>query len=97
MLDKLHRPFFDAIHKDRLRTDNAAALDEWLTKNGLDPKKFDATMKSFGVQSKVKRAAQLTGGVAHRRHARADGAGPLHHQRRAGRVARGHAGQRRCA
>ena len=57
MLSKLHRPLFDAIHKDRLSTDNPAALGEWLAKNGLDAKKFDATMKSFGVQSKVKRAA----------------------------------------
>ena len=61
VLDKLHRPLFDAIHKDRLKTDNPAALGEWLTKNGLEPKKFEATMKSFGVQSKLKRAAQLTG------------------------------------
>ncbi|HUN67820.1 MAG TPA: thiol:disulfide interchange protein DsbA/DsbL [Burkholderiales bacterium] len=61
VLDKLHRPFFDAIHRDRLKSDNPAALAEWLTKNGLEPKKFDATMKSFGVQSKMKRAAQLTG------------------------------------
>lgn len=61
VLDKLHRPFFDAIHKDRLKTDNPAALGEWLTKQGLDPKKFDATMKSFGVQSKMRRASQLTG------------------------------------
>ena len=59
-LEKLHRPLFDAIHKDRLKTDNPAALGEWLVKHGLDPKKLDATMKSFGVQSKVKRAAQLT-------------------------------------
>ena len=61
LLDKLHRPFFDAIHRDRLKTDNPAALGEWLTKNGLDPQKFDATVKSFGVQSKTKRASQLTG------------------------------------
>ena len=60
LLEKLHRPFFEAIHKDRLKTDNPEALNEWLTKKGLDPKKFDATMKSFGVQSKMKRAAQLT-------------------------------------
>lgn len=60
VLDKLHRPFFDAIHKDHLRTDNPAALSEWLAKNGLDPKKFDDTMKSFGVQSKLRRASQLT-------------------------------------
>ena len=61
VLDKLHRPFFDAIHKDRMKTDNPAALGEWLTKNGLEQRKFEATMKSFGVQSKLKRAAQLTG------------------------------------
>jgi protein dithiol oxidoreductase (disulfide-forming) len=60
VLDKLHRPFFDAIHKDRLKTDSAPALAEWLAKNGLDATKFDATLKSFGVQSKVRRAGQLT-------------------------------------
>jgi thiol:disulfide interchange protein DsbA len=63
VLNKLHRPLFDAIHKDRLRTDNPAALNEWLGKNGVDVKKFDAAMKSFGVQSKVKRAGQLTAGA----------------------------------
>jgi thiol:disulfide interchange protein DsbA len=61
VLEKLHRPFFDAIHRDRLRTDNAAALNEWLAKNGIDPQKFEATTKSFGVQSKTKRASQMTG------------------------------------
>ena len=30
VLDKVHRPFFDAIHRDHLRTDNPAALNEWL-------------------------------------------------------------------
>ncbi len=63
VLDKLHRPFFDAIHKDRLKTDNPAALNEWLMRNGIDPQKLEATMKSFGVQSKLKRAAQLTAGA----------------------------------
>jgi thiol:disulfide interchange protein DsbA len=63
VLNKLHRPLFEAIHKDRLRTDNPAALGEWLGRNGLDAKKFDAAMKSFGVQSKVKRAGQLTAGA----------------------------------
>jgi thiol:disulfide interchange protein DsbA len=62
VLGKVHRPFFDAIHKDRLKTDNPEALNEWLSKNGVDPKKLDAATKSFGVQSKLKRAAQLTAG-----------------------------------
>lgn len=60
VLEKLHRPFFDAIHRDRLKTDNLDSLTEWMTKNGVDMRKFDFTFKSFGVQSKVQRAAQLT-------------------------------------
>ena len=60
VLDKLHRPFFDAIHRDRLRTDSMPALNAWLEKQGVDAKKFDATARSFGVQSKVKRAIRLT-------------------------------------
>ena len=60
LLDKLHRPFFDAIHRDRLRTDNWQALSAWLQKQGVDPKKFEATVKSFGVQSKTRRAIRLT-------------------------------------
>ena len=60
VLDKLHRPLFDAIHKGNLRTDQQDAFSAWLQKNGVDPKKFMDTMKSFGVQSKTKRATQLT-------------------------------------
>jgi thiol:disulfide interchange protein DsbA len=60
VLDKLHRPFFDAIHRDHLRTDNPEALAQWLQKNGVDAKKFDETMKSFTVQTKTRRAQQLT-------------------------------------
>ena len=60
LLDKLHQPFFDAIHRDRLRSDSLQQLNEWLQKQGVDPKKFETTLKSFGVQSKTRRAAQLT-------------------------------------
>jgi len=60
VIDKLHRPFFDAIHRDHLRTDSPPALNEWLEKNGIEPRRFNDTMKSFGVQSKLRRATQLT-------------------------------------
>ena len=60
IIDKIHRPFFDAIHKSRLQTDNQEARDQWLQRNGVDPKKFEETFRSFGVQSKVKRAMQQT-------------------------------------
>jgi thiol:disulfide interchange protein DsbA len=60
LVDKLHRPLFDAIHRDRLRTDDSKQLSAWLEKHGVDPKKFETTAKSFGVQSKTKRAIRLT-------------------------------------
>jgi len=62
VLDKVHRPFFDAIHRDHLKSDNKEAMHEWLLKEGIDPKKFDEAVASFGVQSKVRRAQQLTVG-----------------------------------
>jgi len=59
--ERLHKPLFDAIHKDtRLKVANEAALTEWLGKQGVDTKKFAAAYRSFSVESKVKRAGQLT-------------------------------------
>ena len=60
LVDKLHRPLFDAIHRDKLDTANEKALSQFLQKHGVDTKKFVETMKSFGVQSKARRAVQLT-------------------------------------
>ncbi len=60
VLNRLHRPFFDAIHRDRLKTRDPVAMNDWLQRNGVDLKKFDEAMKSFGVQSKVRRATQLS-------------------------------------
>jgi thiol:disulfide interchange protein DsbA len=60
LVEKLHRPLFDAIHKNRLRTDDREAFSEWLTKQGVDAKKFVETVQSFGVRSKTRRAVQLT-------------------------------------
>jgi len=62
VLEKVHRPFFDSIHRDRLKSDNKQAMHEWLATQGIDPKKFDDAIASFGVQSKVRRAMQLTAG-----------------------------------
>jgi thiol:disulfide interchange protein DsbA len=58
--DKLHRPLFDAIHREGLKTENPDALRQWLDRRGVDSKKFEEALKSFGVQSQVKRAQQLS-------------------------------------
>jgi len=62
LTDKLHRPFFDAIHRDRLRTDDPKALAQWLQNQGVDAQKFTDVMKSFSVHSKTQRAKLMTAG-----------------------------------
>jgi thiol:disulfide interchange protein DsbA len=58
--EKLHRPLFDAIHRDHLNTEAGEAFSQWLAKQAVDARKFEETVKSFSVQSKVRRAAQLS-------------------------------------
>ena len=58
---RLHKALFDAVHTGaRLRVADEAALTEWLGKHGVDTKKFAAAYRSFTVEGKLKRAAQLT-------------------------------------
>ncbi len=97
VLNKLHRPLFDAIHKDRLRTDNPAALGEWADQER--PRREEARRGDEVLRRAKQGEARgpADRGRAHRRHARPDGAGPLYHQRRTGRVPRRHAGQRRSS
>jgi thiol:disulfide interchange protein DsbA len=60
VLDKVHKPFFEAIHRDGLRTENPEALTQWLQRNGIDTKKFNDTMKSFTVKTRTSRAKQMS-------------------------------------
>jgi thiol:disulfide interchange protein DsbA len=60
VLDRVHKPFFDAIHRDRLNISREDAMKQWLEKNGVDFKRFTDAARSFGVQAKVKRAVQLS-------------------------------------
>jgi thiol:disulfide interchange protein DsbA len=58
-LDPLHGKVFNAIHGERQRLDNDAAITAYVTKQGLDKNKFLEVYNSFGVQTKTRRAAQL--------------------------------------
>jgi len=61
--ERLHRPFFNAIHQQggvRLHGDVFAKwAAEWLAKQKVDMAKYDAALYSFSVESKVRRAAQM--------------------------------------
>ena len=61
LIEKLHTPLFDAIHKQKVLnpTDEAATID-WIAKqSGLDRKKVDEAFKSFSMNNKLNRAAQF--------------------------------------
>jgi thiol:disulfide interchange protein DsbA len=59
-LERLHGEVFDAIHIDRVNFNNEKAQLEWMAKKGVDSKKFTDAWNSFAVQSKTRRAVQLT-------------------------------------
>lgn len=61
VLDKLHTPLFDAIHKQKVLnpTDEAATI-LWITKqSGLEKAKVEAAFNSFSMNNKLNRAAQF--------------------------------------
>lgn len=61
VLQKLHTPLFDAIHKQKSLnpTDEKAAID-WVTKqSGLDKVKVEEAFNSFSTNANLKRAANV--------------------------------------
>jgi len=61
VLQKLHSPLFDAIHKQKSLnpTDEKAAI-EWVTKqSGLDKIKVEEAFNSFSTNTNLKRAANI--------------------------------------
>jgi thiol:disulfide interchange protein DsbA len=58
---RLHRPLFDAIHKDGLRITDEQHRNDWLKRQNADVAKFSAAFASFAVESRLKRAAELQG------------------------------------
>jgi thiol:disulfide interchange protein DsbA len=61
VLEKLHAPLFEAIHKQKSLnpTDEKAAID-WVTKQGgLDKKKVEEAFGSFSTNTSLNRAANI--------------------------------------
>jgi thiol:disulfide interchange protein DsbA len=57
--DALHESIFHAIHQDRKPLREEGAIADFVASKGVDRAKFVSAFDSFGVQAKVKRAAQL--------------------------------------
>lgn len=57
--EEFQTKIFKAIHVEHQRLDNTAAIVDYVVKQGIDKQKFLDLYNSFGVESKIKRAAQL--------------------------------------
>lgn len=61
VLEKLHGPLFDAIHKQKvLKPNDEAGTIDWISKQGgFDKKKVEDTFNSFSTNTKVMHAVQI--------------------------------------
>ena len=59
-LDAVHRKIFAAIHVGKQRLDKESDILAFVTANGVDGAKFTDAFKSFGVQTKLRQARQLS-------------------------------------
>jgi thiol:disulfide interchange protein DsbA len=59
--DKAHQALFDAIHRDHKNLSDETSLAEFFATQGVPADKFRAAFNDFDVDSKVRRANQLTG------------------------------------
>lgn len=58
--EKIHQPLFDAIHKQRRKINTLDAAADFFAEHGVSKDDFRNTFNSFIVQSRVRRAEQLT-------------------------------------
>jgi thiol:disulfide interchange protein DsbA len=59
-LQRMHPEVFRAMHVDRINLTDENVLFDWMAKKGVDRKQFVDAYNSFNVQTKTKRAEQLT-------------------------------------
>jgi thiol:disulfide interchange protein DsbA len=60
VLDKVHRPLFDAIHLEKRRFNTKEALADFFATQGVAKQDFLSTFESFAVQGKVQQAVVIT-------------------------------------
>jgi protein dithiol oxidoreductase (disulfide-forming) len=62
--ERVHKALFDAIHQQggvKLKGEAYAKwAADWLSRQGVDARKYDETFRSFTVSTKVRRASQMT-------------------------------------
>jgi len=56
ILDKVHTPFFDAIHKERRRFRSVDEVADWVSGLGVEKSSFFDAYDSFAVETKLRQA-----------------------------------------
>jgi thiol:disulfide interchange protein DsbA len=59
-LDEMHTAFFNALHRDGLSLTRENDIRKFFVQNGISEADFDKAFRSFSVESKLKRARDLT-------------------------------------
>ncbi len=59
VLDKTHKPYFDAIHLEKRRMRNKEQVADFFADLGVDKEAFLKAFDSFGVETKLRRSQQL--------------------------------------
>jgi thiol:disulfide interchange protein DsbA len=60
LLDKLSDAVFHAMLKEKVNLNDEKVLFDWVAKKGVDRQKFADMYKSFAVDGKVRKAAEMT-------------------------------------
>jgi protein dithiol oxidoreductase (disulfide-forming) len=59
VVDKVHRPMFEAIHEQKRPLNNEAAIMALFKRNGVSEKDFKRVFRSFAVETKLRRAKDM--------------------------------------
>ncbi len=60
VLDKVHKPFFDAIHAKGKRMQSLDEVETFFAEHGVKPETFRNAFNSFAVDSKLRRSIDLS-------------------------------------
>ena len=59
VVDKVHRPMFDAIHEMKKRMNDESSILALFKKHGVSEKDFKRVFRSFAVETKLRRAKDM--------------------------------------
>ena len=59
VVDTIHKPLFNAIHAHKRKLDTQDSLMAFFAEHGVSEKDFKKTFRSFGVEAKIRKAAEM--------------------------------------